>query len=213
MGMPSRNSIKQFQPEALYHVYNRGVGKADIFRDEQDCRAFMRRLELMLLPAKHAESVQHIKEKDRIRIANYHDRIKMLAFCLMPNHFHLMLEQVDDQAITQFMHTLSTSYSMYFNHKYDRVGPLFQGRFKAAWVDSDEYSMHLSRYIHSNPVSLGQDIYTYAYSSLKYYFNQEKPVWLSVDPIMQYFSNTSEYKQFVDDLKDIKTAEKQYTLD
>lgn len=209
--MPSRNSIKQFQAECLYHVYNRGVGKADVFHDKQDYRAFMRRLELMLLPVKDAENVQH--NNDRIRIANYSERIKMVAFCLMPNHFHLMLYQEDQQAITQFMHTLSTSYSMYFNHKYDRVGPLFQGRFKAVWVDSDEYSMHLSRYIHCNPLSLKQDIYTYPYSSLQYYLIQESPGWLSIEGVKQYFHDISKYKQFVNDLSDIKVAEERYSLD
>ncbi len=208
--MPSRNSIKKFQSDAIYHVYNRGVAKRNIFLDDQDYRAFLRRLELMLLPKEETESVQ--RAKDRIRITNYHKRVHLQAFCLMANHFHLMLWHADESAITQFMHTLSTSYSMYFNRKYKRVGPLFQGRFKAVWVDDDDYHIHLSRYIHCNPLVLGADVYTYSYSSLQYYFEPNVPRWLQPGSVQEHFADKTEYQHFIDDLSDIKAAETTYSL-
>ncbi len=209
--MPSRNSVKQFQEEGLYHVYNRGVGKAPIFLDEQDYTAFMRRLELMLLAEREAAQSQH--NKQRIRIGNYSGRVRLVAFCLMPNHFHLMLWQTDQTAITEFMRTLCTSYGMYFNRKYDRVGPVFQGRFKAILVDSDTYSTHLSRYIHCNPMDLGLDVYTYRYSSLQYYFAPLYPKWLAPQFLENQFSSKAEYHRFVNDLSDMQTTEEQYGLD
>lgn len=209
--MPSRNSIKQFQPETSYHVYNRGAGKADIFRDKQDYEAFSRRLMLMLLPEHEAEQLQH--SKNRIRLLNLSDRIQLQAYCLMPNHFHLMLRQIDETAITRFMRVLTISYSMYFNRKYDRVGPLFQGRFKAAQIDSDSYFMHLSRYIHCNPVKLHADIYEYPYSSLKCYFKSNTPHWLKPKMVEEQFSGVAEYRGFVNDLKSYNADEETYGLD
>lgn len=209
--MPSRNSIKQFQPESSYHVYNRGVGKADIFKDKQDYDAFCRRLMLMLLPENEVEQLQHTK--NRIRLLNLSDRVQLQAYCLMPNHFHFMLRQIDETAITQFMHALTTSYSMYFNRKYDRVGPVFQGRFKAVWVDSDAYFMHLSRYIHCNPVKLGLNIYEYPYSSLQYYFKSNTLDWLKPKMVEEQFSGADEYHEFVGDLQSLGEDEIIYDLD
>lgn len=209
--MPSRNSIKQFQPETTYHVYNRGVGKADIFKDKQDYDAFCRRLMLMLLPEHEAEQLQHTK--NRIRLLNLSDRIQLQAYCLMPNHFHLMLRQIDETAITRFMRVLTISYSMYFNRKYDRVGPLFQGRFKAAPVDSDAYFIHLSRYIHCNPIKLHVDIYQYPYSSLQYYFTPDTPSWIHPKMVEEQFSSAEEYHGFVGDLQGLSDSEAIYELD
>jgi putative transposase len=78
------------------------------------------------------------------------------AYCLMPNHFHLLLTSDKDNGITQFLGKLSTAYSMYFNKKYDRSGALFQGRFKSELVEEDRYLKYLFSYIHLNPVKLIQ---------------------------------------------------------
>lgn len=209
--MPGRNSLKKFREDAIYHVYNRGVGKQPIFQDLQDYRAFMRRLELALLPVDSAEKLQ--RTKDRIRIANFYGQLELLAYCLMPNHYHLMFWQRDVSDISQLMRTLGTSYSMYFNLKYDRVGPLFQGRFKAAAVDSDSYALHLSRYIHCNPLPLDTDIYTYPFSSLQYYFSPQSPLWLRSKFIEDQFSGIKEYRSFVNELRHLEATDSQYGLD
>ena len=80
--------------------------------------------------------------------------VKILAFCLMPNHFHLLLQQVKDGGIIKFMQKLGTGYTMYFNKVYERVGSLFQGRFKAVLVNQESHFIHLPYYIHCNPLDL-----------------------------------------------------------
>lgn len=209
--MPARNSIKQYQADQYYHVYNRGVAKRKIFLDTQDYQAFLRRLQLMLLPPKQANSLQHGKQ--RIRLANFHGIIKLEAFCLMPNHFHFMVYQTEPTALIEFMRTLSTSYSMYFNLKYKRVGHLFQGRFKAVTVDKDPYLMHLSRYIHSNPLALGKNVYKFPYSSLQYYFKPYKPDWLETKDIESLFKDEKDYRKFISSLYSLETEDELYGLD
>ncbi len=209
--MANRNTIRTFQTEAIYHVYNRGVARQPIFLDEQDYQAFMRRLKLMFSPPEQAEKLQHMQ--NRIRINSSYNQVWLQAFCLMPNHFHMMLKQgANENAITSMMRTLATSYSMYFNAKYDRVGSVFQGRFKAAHVDNYTYLLHLSRYIHCNPIALKADIYTYPFSSLQYYYIRNKPEWLAPDEVEQLFSSQTEYYAFVNDLKDLKSVSELYDL-
>jgi len=210
--MPSKNTIKIFEHGGYYHVYNRGVNKSIIFRDEVDYAAFIRRLQLMLFPPQKAAKLQHTSS--RIRINNYYGEVQLLAFCLMPNHFHMILGQNKVDGITEFMRTLCTSYSMYFNLRHKRIGPLYQGRFKAATISDDAYFIHLSRYVHNNPIHLTSDIFTYEYSSLQYYFNDtNQPEWLKTDIVEQQFKNKTEYYEFIKNMPEIKKEEKQYSLD
>jgi putative transposase len=207
----NRNTVRKFRPNASFHVYNRGVAKQPVFLDVQDYRAFIRRLQLIFLPPKEAEKIQHTES--RVRVANSFGQVWLQAFCLMPNHFHMLLSQGDNAAaITAAMRTLSTSYSMYFNSKYDRVGSVFQGKYKAALVDNDTYHLHLSRYIHCNPRTLTDDIFSYPYSSLQYYFSDSRPQWITSEDIEKHFSNATEHQNFVNDLKDIQSAAEHYDI-
>lgn len=122
---------RYFQPNMPYHIYNRGNRKSEIFNDQKDYLRFLKRL--------HEYKEQY--------------NISILCYCLMPNHFHLLLRSSNSSSITGFMLRLSTSYAKYFNIKYGLVGRIFQERFRAKIVDTDEYLLHLSRYIHLNPVS------------------------------------------------------------
>lgn len=118
---------------ASYHIYNRGNRKEDIFLNEDDCLFYLKRLKQNL--QKH--------------------QVKLLAYCLMPNHLHLLVKQESDSPISKFITALHTSYAKVFNKKYDKVGHLFQDRFKQVIVESDEQLLHLTRYIHLNPVLAG----------------------------------------------------------
>ena len=113
-----------------YHVYNRGNRKQDIFIEDVDYVGYLERLR---------------KCKDKYKIS-------IICYCLMPNHFHLLLRQDSEIPIFKFIQPLHTSYSMYFNNKYDKVGHLFQGPFKQKVIDKDEYLLQVSSYIHLNPV-------------------------------------------------------------
>jgi putative transposase len=188
--VPSRNVVKIYVKDGYYHVYNRGVERRTIFEDNQDYGVFLNRLKEALTPLKE-------EEEQLSRRQNYARQIRLVAYCLMPNHFHLLIQQTDQKAMESFMRTLATSYSMYFNKKYERVGRLFQGSYKAVQVDSDEYLMHLSRYIHLNPRAINQNYQSYDYSSYRFYFQPQS--WLKPGIVLGLFGGLKEYEEFVAD--------------
>lgn len=192
--MPSRNAIKTFAAEMSYHCYNRGVEKRAIFLDSQDYGVFLARLKQML------SDPDEIKDEftKRERVKSFYGRIELRSYCLMPNHFHLLLYQYDDTAIMEFMRTLGTSYTMYFNKRYERVGHLFQGRYKARRIDSDAYNLHISRYIHLNPYNEYAAYETYQYSSMQFVLHPEaKPHWLRLEPVLKLHAGRDAYRRFV----------------
>jgi putative transposase len=205
--MPAKNRIKDYLSNSYYHLYNRGVEKRPIFLDEQDYNVFQSYLETYLLPKDQANLIQLLnngnpKEKDTarklLRLNNFSDEINLLAYCLMPNHFHFLIYQTNPEAMDQFSNSLFTRYSMYFNRKYKRVGPLFQGIYKAVSVQSDEQLLWLSRYIHRNPTDIlqGQALQSYKHSSYKEYLKTRNRNWIKPNEVLSYFK--SEYKDFVE---------------
>lgn len=144
--MPSKNVIKQYLEGGFYHIYNRGVDKRTIFEDPLDYKMFLSYLKNYLLP-RRPEQVRPV------RASNIFEEIKLICYCLMPNHFHLLIKQVTKSAIISFMRRITNAYTKYFNERYKRVGPLFQGRYKAILVTEEPYLLHLTRYIHLNPVN------------------------------------------------------------
>jgi putative transposase len=216
--MPSRNSVKSFEPESMYHVYNRGVDKRIIFKDERDYAVFLSFLKYALLSDDEIKQVSLVDKNSisdsarfNLRREGLADKLELVSFCLMPNHFHLLLYQYDQEAITKLMRSIGTGYSMYFNKRYGRTGTLFQGVYKASRINSEGFWQHISRYIHLNPVDLGVDYETYTYSSYRNYIGTAKTDWLKPELVLGGFSKKSEYKKFVKDylpyrkeLKDIK---------
>jgi putative transposase len=118
----------------FYHIYNRGVDKRVVFEDEKDHIRFINKL------------LEFNQNQDKEPIF-----VDVICFCLMPNHFHLILRPVAENGITDFMRRISTGYAMYFNHKYERRGVLFETNYKSILIEDEEYLKHLSRYIHLNP--------------------------------------------------------------
>ena len=144
--------------DQIYHVYNRGTDKRQIFLDDQDHLRFIHNLfefndanpALNTYYRNPYEIGSHkiIKDQNRTLV------VEILTFCLMPNHFHLLLRQKRDRGISQFMQKLGVGYAMYFNQKYKRTGSLFQGKFKAVPVITEAHFIHLPYYIHLNPLDL-----------------------------------------------------------
>lgn len=197
--MPSKNIVRQFVANGVYHCYNRGVEKRPIFMDTQDYGVFLNRLKQMLANPKDltsADPIDHLK--------SYYGDVELLAYCLMPNHFHLLLHQTSDRSIPEFMRTLSTSYTMYFNKRYERVGHLFQGTYKARHVDNESYWLHISRYIHLNPLSSRTNIESFPYSSLPYYKSHDAPSWLKPERVLDSFGTYNVYLEFVKDYMSIE---------
>src|SRR3989344_616327 len=144
--MPSRNILKMYVKDSYYHIYNRGVAKQKIYLDSQDYKVFLNYLKeaLTLSPdlkfTKTSFTLQGrtFKGVPR-RVKNFQEEIELVAFCLMPNHFHLLIRQNAKESMLHFMRSIITRYAQYFNKKYDRVGPVFQGRYKAILIKDDRY--------------------------------------------------------------------------
>lgn len=119
----------------------------------------------------------------------------------MPNHIHLLLTQVREGGVTEFISKISNSYTKYFNTKNKRVGPLFQGEFKAVHIDSDEQLLHVSRYIHLNPIVsyLSKSLDDYQWSSFHEYVNTVSQEFCEKDIILRQFTDKLKYRQFLFD--------------
>lgn len=150
--------IKRIQsPTNIYHVMARGNNKNKIFLDEED-------------KYKYLKIISRKKEKFSFLLYSY---------ALMDNHIHLVINE-NESTISEIMKSINVSYVMYFNKKYDRVGHLFQGRFKSEVVDSDQYLLSLIRYVHNNPVkaNIVKDLNDYLWTSYKYYAEKNKEDYL-----------------------------------
>lgn len=213
--MPARNAIKEYDAGGYYHLYNRGVEKRDIFVDQDDCQKFLSYLKLYLDPA--TLQGQSLKAENGSTIPpsrhykNFHDTIELHAYCLMPNHFHMLIKQVEDRSMEGFMRAIMTKYVMYFNKKYQRVGSLFQGRYKCVKLTSEEQFTYVSKYIHRNPLpdiptrTVLEGLVDYKYSSYGNYLGLFSQSWVKTDDILHYFAKTgpNSYKSFVEESGDI----------
>lgn len=209
--MPSRNRIKIYIRDSHYHVYNRGVEKRDIFQDDQDYRVFLSFLKSYLSPINEQSKHPLIEVTGpgpvRVRpLKFFFGEVSLLSYCLMPNHFHLLLYQQPTDGMQRFIQALCTSYTMYFNKKYKRIGPLFQGPYKAVIIDNDSYLLHLTRYIHLNPLDLRGltgpglvKVKEYLYSSYSYYLRLKQASWLHPEYILEYFRSAQrkDYRDFL----------------
>lgn len=201
--MPSKNALKTYVEGGYYHIYNRGVEKRRIFFDRGDYNTFLHYLSLYMTPIDELH-----KEKPLLRLNivknNLSDEIDIVAYCLMPNHFHLLVKQKSKDGITRLMRQITTGYSMYFNKRYNRQGHLFQGRFKAALVENEEHLLHLSRYIHLNPQDRGVSLSEFEWSSYLNYLGNKNEQWVNTKLILDYFTKSNyqgTYKQFVEEYK------------
>lgn len=182
-----------------YHIYNRGAGKDKIFSNERDCLRFQVLLYLAnsSKSVRLADLVRRYKTQGRSLRNAFIERetdrpfADIFSYCLMPNHFHLVLKQKTDNGITQLMKKVCTAYSMYYNIKYERSGVLFQGRFKSSHIDTGPYFRWIFSYVHLNPVeliapkwrvngihnpaSVRKYLNDYQYSSFRDYAGDERP--------------------------------------
>lgn len=171
-------------PGAFYHIIQKGNEGQHIFLSDQD----------------------RMKFYDYLSVIHRRYKINIHAYCLMNNHYHLILE-TEKANLSNAMHYLNTSYTIYFNLNRKRTGHLFRGRYKSILVEADEYLHQLSKYIHLNPLRAGlvKDPIDYKHSSLRYFVSSQKaPVWLSMDFVLLIFDNNivkakSLYRKFIFD--------------
>jgi putative transposase len=191
--MPSRNILKQDAPQSFYHIYARGGNRQRIFREPADFEKFLKLFARYL-------ALEETHNPAGRSFPNFYNKLELLSFCLLPNHFHLLIYQRQQGAMTEFMRSLLTSYSMYFNKKYKHTGPLFESRYKASLISDDAYLEHITRYIHLNP----RQWHDYEYSSLPYYLQQITDEWIKPKRIMDIFSGPAEYLTFLEDYQQNK---------
>lgn len=207
--MPSKNSIKTYVENGYYHIYNRGVEKRNIFLDHKDYIVLLHFLKRYLTPPLPDKNN---KVRPRFK-TDIFEQIQLIAYCLMPNHFHLMIKQSTKKAITHFMRALMNSYVFYFNKRYKRTGTLFQGKYKAVLVENEPYLLHLTRYIHLNPIELGftgSDLAEYKYSSYKEFLGERQTSWVHSKEVLQYFKTAQRinlkdilsYQSFIEDYQE-----------
>ena len=209
MIMPGKNTIKKLYEGGYYHVYNRGVAKQEIFCTRHDYVVFLRFLKEYLLSIDHPDRKELLGINPRRRSVTLFGEVELLSYCLMPNHFHLYVKNISKDGLTRFMKALSTNYAMYFNYQYKRVGPLFQGIYKAIEIRDPNYYIWITRYIHRNPYSIiarDQPLWSYEYSSYPAYLGLWNAEWLKSSEISEMFSTKnprSSYKNFVEDSLDM----------
>lgn len=204
-----------FSVEEYYHIYNRGTDKRNIFLDEGDRIRFMKLLYL----CNTGKSIvfRDISTSEAYEYERGETLVDIGAYCLMPNHFHLLIREKREGGITKFLGKLSIAYSMYFNKKYNRTGALFESRFKAKHVDFDEYLKYLFAYIHLNPVKIidpewkengianrevaKQYLATYSYSSYLEYIGTIRKEGEILERIAfpEYFMKPQDFDGFIDD--------------
>ena len=194
-------------------MYNRGVEKRIIFADDKDYRVFLRYVAEATSPRPDPANIQEtftLKGEAFKGIPrqpkNFCDSIEINAYCLMPNHFHLLLKQKSAHDMNEFVQSICTRYSMYFNKRHKRTWKLFQGPYKASNIDTDEYLLHVSRYIHRNPFDkqLPKEKH---FSSYPIYLGLSRESWVKPNTVLAFFTTNRpislrtirSYKSFVED--------------
>lgn len=192
--------------EQYHHIYNRSIAKYVIFNDKQDYFRFIELIDLCRFTefAYRYSDFLDLNEQFRAQyinnLKNSSKLVEIIAYCIMPTHIHLMLQQIADKGISKFMSKVQNSYSRYFNIRHQRKGPLFEGKFKNVLIKEDEQMLHVTRYFHLNPTSAGlvKKPEDWKFSSYQEYISN------SCDNSICNFKeiinlNSSQYKKFVED--------------
>ena len=205
-----------FAPGEYYHLYNRGTDKRKIFSSRADYERFS-----TLLLVANGNIPIHLQRQGRTltELKNLdlgEPSVNIGAYCLMPNHFHLLVRENKEKGISSFMQKLLTAYTMYFNQRYERTGALFQGKYRAIHASDDEYLRYLISYIHLNPVKLIDNkwkeeglknrlaakkyLETYEYSSYIDYIGHIRPQNYLLDrkSFPNYFSESGDFDKEID---------------
>ena len=196
----------------IYHVFNRSIAGQPIFISNKDSQRAMEVIEFYRhgnLPMRFSyyNRLPSFQKQQIVKIiAESPLIVEILAFCLMPNHVHFLLKSLTDNGIIQFMSNFQNSYAKYFNMRHERTGTLFQPMFKAVRIESDSQLIHVSRYIHLNPLTSYilktiEELKTYPWSSYQEYMGTTTG-FTSKDLVLGYFKNSSEYSKFVADQVD-----------
>lgn len=212
MSMATNRSLV-FATGEIYHVFNRGVERRPLFTSKREHERFVELLKYYRfspVPMRYSDFrvlPDPAQKKIWRSLADRGDvNVDILSYCLMPNHFHLVLRQRQEQGIQRFLSHISNSYAKYFNTKHRRVGPLFQGAFKAIYIETEEQLLHITRYVHLNPITAFMiqegEVDMYPWSSLSEYVANLPSGFCDTGWVKEFFKKPSGYRSFVHDQGD-----------
>lgn len=204
--MPYRHLV--FANNEIYHILNRGVAQAPIFLAKKEYERFLLLLAYYRF-TKPLNSFSHFYRLNTTDKTQYMDKlqkenpkgVEILAYCLMPNHFHLLIKQKYEGGITHLLSNMQNGYVRFFNLRHHRIGPLFQSMFKAIRIESDEQLLHTSRYIHLNPVTsflIAKDsLSAFPWSSYSHYLEKNPSNIVDTVQILALGGGRNKYERFV----------------
>ncbi len=199
-------------PGEYYHIYNRGNNKQNIFLDIRDWSRFLFLILYFQSPTSIHNISYHISHFIKNRVFNISESVlqkilkdrtvELISFCLMPNHFHLIVQELKENGISKYMEKTQKAYAKYFNAKYKKNGHLFQGPYQIVHVKNNEQLLHLSAYIHHNAREIKEwknKEEKYPWSSYQDYIEESRwEEFLKTSIILDQFSSPKEYKDFVE---------------
>ena len=192
----------------IYHIYNRGIDHRPTFTSKREYKRALLALELYqhLHPPLSLSKIVGLEQQKRLKLIKNLKKIPKLvyiySYCLMPNHFHILVEQVVDNGISKFLSNFQNSYTRYFNSLNKKDGAIFLDQFKAVRIETKNQFLHVSRYIHLNPYSSYivrriSDIENYAWSSFKSYLLNDEDKIIDKTKILSFFKDQEKYREFV----------------
>ncbi len=193
-------SYREISIGEIYHIYNRGVEKRNVFMDNEDRSIFLHHL----FSLNNKKRIHNLSRKRNNNLKNRETLVEILGFCLMDNHYHLLIKEVHENGISKFMQKIGTGYTMYFNKKNKRTGALFQGKYKFKRIQNNAQFNYILDYIHMNPIqnyeggptSLIEGLKDYKWSSLLDYLNIKNfPSITNRNLYNDYFNGSDGYQK------------------
>lgn len=183
----------------IYHVFNHSVAGMPIFKGARESNLFLEAMKFYLQSRPPTKFSIYRRNRPSFPLKLEEKRITIISYCLMPDHFHFLLRQEEENGVRQFVQRVSNSFAHYFSLKYRKRGHVFEDKFKAVHVQTEEQLLHLSRYIHLNPVTsyLVERPEEYPYSSYRIYLGKELSDLIDPSPVLSSFSSTKKYQEFV----------------
>ena len=214
--MPVQNLKRVDKNKVYFHIYNKGVENRNLFNDKTDYEIFLSYLKDYLTPAADSESVKKVFTVNGRTFRgvphqpkNFFNKVDLIAYSLMPDHFHLLIRQVTKGSLEKLIRSLSTRYAIYYNKKYQRSGSLFTGPYKSVQIKDVSQLLHLTRYFHLEPFEKkagNNDLSQNGYSSYEEYLGDRATSWIRSKVVLSYFEEAENdyfkgingYKNFVE---------------
>lgn len=204
----------------IYHIFNRGIDRRQTFTNKWEYQRAINAIKFYRIanpPIRLSKflTFEDIRKNQVLEVLQKSKPlVEILSFCLMPNHFHLLLRQKEIKGISIFLSNFQNSYTRYFNTRHQRDGSLFLDQFKAVRIENEEQLIHVSRYIHLNPytgfiIKTVQELNNYTLSSLPLYLKDSSNDYIERDTVLSYFKNQKEYWKFITDQSDYQRRLKQ----